>query len=1128
MSSTETETGLIEKHQESILLQWLSELLQFFSVHLWTVFAAIAGTLVLVFIPQIFNLWWQRPSVPLESFGFWLFLSILAILYPVTLIWLWQRTLFKSWKPQRREALINTLRKVPVLWPILNLLFLPSRLMTSALFRMAEIAVPLSHGLIGTLLIVAMVIGGYFLGRETPLTLHTPYLMFGGFLRMLGMGMIFVAIWLGLGKFFGAESMLKESAPDGPEADSVDARRRRVWHAGGRVLSWIAVVSFVGEAIWVSAAAEVQYSSFRLYSIWAAFHIPVAITVLAALVDYAQQDAKYHVRLASGIFLTVWAAFPHIIGNRLVQDDIPVIAEPGSIPVVVSADWLDCFEKKIDGLPDGPAVVVAASGGGSRAALFAALVLQHLADQPMTWTSQPSDEAGNPSDGSPASDVASPASATTSKEQPSSRWADHIALISSVSGGSLSAGRFAADPSVADRRIETLRYTTKEELEKRTLTKVQEWIKQTKSNGAVTNEDSEELQRLATIRESMESPKDSAFAATTERAFESAFADDMCADFMAPMLRGALTPFSTRGDCLYHFWNYQFGWKQLQQNSLPFVAHEQTAAADSEVSKTASTPLVMFNTTDVETGRRVVVGFPSIPSGFFPGAETFPQQVQDAMGMQTRSKSFGPVSLADFSPPASTQLSLARAIRLSSNFPWGFGVQQFTSESVPSVDIQSTAPSVRGKSRDDGLPSRTTLELIDGGVVDNTGIDSVYSLFEAMFLRAEADPFGREARIIYKLRKRGVVFVEIDSGAKPTGNSSDNNAFGEVLRPLTALNNSSYTNSLRISDSLIHNLLLRLAVSQPAARLSTMSFGAIGTENPYFRPLSDEQVHAAIAMAVPAESDPERALRSFYHFRFSCNHVSETKADVMTAFALGPADKAIVMAMFLSEAQKWNLWQSDTMSEYSLYRNYFRQPEQLSKDSASQLAFQLIDRIQTELGTLAALTGAKEKVEPAEKEKRLKRIVTLLLGLRTLSKVPGAWNEKSELWQALSSVTTNLDQTNLAAAETNVEPTVGAPSTEIPVAGAQAQVVYDFNPDQLSQLYQQTNRARAEVVIELRERGITGATDLHSMQPGPEGPVTDAAQKEPSPAPYVGNAVRKQAAALRKHEQQSNFFESKK
>lgn len=1126
MSSNETEPRPCVNRRANILLRCLSELLQFFSVHLWTVFAAVVGTLVLVFVPQIFNLWWPLPSDPWEVMRFGLFLVVLVSLYPVTLIWLWQRTLFKSWKPELRAALISSLRRVPGLWLPLKLAFTPSRLMTSALFRVAEVAVPLAHGAAGTLLIVAMVISGILLGRETPLTLHSPYLMFGGFLRMLGMGMVLVGIWLGFGKFFGAESMLQESTSGGPEADSVDERRRRVWHAGGRVLSWIAVVSFVGEATWVLAVTEVPYSSLRLYSIWAAFHIPVAITVLAALVDYAQQDTRYHVRIAAGVFLALWAAFPHIAGNRLILDDVQDDAQ--AVPVVASVDWLDCFEKKIDDLPNGPAVIVAASGGGSRAALFAALVLQHLADQPMTWTAEPSEDAGNSPDGPAAVSVASSASATTPPTMTPSQWADHIVLISSVSGGSLSAGRFAADPSVADCRIETLRHTTKQDLTEKTLKKIREWMEQPDADGAVTAEDTEELKRLATIRKSMESPSTSAFSATTEKAFRSAFADDMCADFMAPMLRGALTPFSTRGDCLYQFWNQQFAWNQLKQNSLPFVTQHQAVTEATEFSKAANSPLVMFNTTDVETGRRVVVGFPSIPSGFFPAAETFPQDVQDAMGMQTRSKAFGPVSLADFSPPESTQLSLTRAVRLSSNFPWGFGVQQFSSGSVPRVDIQSTAPSVRGKVRGDGLPSRTTLELIDGGVVDNTGIDSVYSLFEAMFLRAEADPFGREARVVHKLRKRGIVFVEIDSGAKPTGNSSDNNAFGEVLRPLTALNNSSYTNSLRISDSLIHNLLLRLAVSQPAARLSTMSLGAIGTDNPYFKSITDEQVRAAIAMAVPAESDPERALRSFYHFRFSCNHVSETKADVMTAFALGPADKAIVMAMFLSEAQKWDVWQSETSPEYTSYRDYFRQPDQLSEESAKQLTFQLIDRIQTELSTLATLSKSENDIEQAEKEKRVKRIVTLLLGLRTLSNVPGAWDEKSELWQALASVTGNLNETTLAAAETTVVATAGDPSAEAPVAGARSQVVYEFSPDQISQLYEQTSRARAEVVLELGNQDPTGTSNVLNPRPGTEPSTPEAARLESSAAPYLGNAVRKRAADLRKREQQSNFFESKK
>ena len=73
-----------------------------------------------------------------------------------------------------------------------------------------------------------------------------------------------------------------------------------------------------------------------------------------------------------------------------------------------------------------------------------------------------------------------------------------------------------------------------------------------------------------------------------------------------------------------------------------------------------------------------------------------------------------PTDLADYAAEDSVPLvTLSRAVRLSSNFPYGFHVARCATGPGRSVDI------------------------LDGGVVDDTGIDSAYHLFDG--LRREAN-----------------------------------------------------------------------------------------------------------------------------------------------------------------------------------------------------------------------------------------------------------------------------------------------------------------------------------------------------------------------------------------------------
>lgn len=1105
----------------------MCDLLEFVSIHLWMLFAATVGFVLIWYVPQISNLWQQRPYGGIEAFGFGFLLLLLVWLYPVTLFWLWQRTLLQVWKPDWRNAAISWCQKWRWLDYILRLVFAPSRILTKVLYTVASCSVGLANGGMGVPAIIAFFVCGFALTHWVPVELHRPYLMFGGYLRMIGLWLILVGIWLAFGKWFGANEMIQRTEIGRSAAVDPVERRRRVWHAAGRVLSWIAAGSVLGEILWIAASLEVPIASFRLYSIWAAIHIPVVVAVLAALVDFAQQHTQVQARLIVGALVIARIAFPQFVESNTVQDRLPQVstAKPQKQVATEGRTWLDSFEQRIDEIPPGPVVVVAASGGGSRAALFASLVLQHLATQPMDWT----DGADVPVDAAGSSGPVTSGQQKQSAQK--SKWSDHILLMSSVSGGSLATGRFAADPAMARNRLPDLQYSSKEELRLRTLAKVEGWLGPVNPAADAVSaaaSDANELDRLRLVEAELKdlgSPNGTSAAAM---AFSSKIADDMAADFMAPMLRGALIPNSTRGDCLYHFWEHKFGWESAWQQSesllsdhrlIPSepVAPQTTQERQTSVSESAPKgPLVLFNTTDVETGRRVILGFPSVPAGFLASSPEFPPEILDSTGTQTRGKEFGPVSLADFTPVDTTSVSLTRAVRLSSNFPWGFGVQQFNPKSSPPTRMQSKAPSVRGEN------SRKKIELVDGGVVDNTGIDSLAALFETLFIRAENDPFGREAKILQKLRKRGIAFIEIDSGAKPTGNASEQTAFGDVLRPLTALNNSSYTNAVRISDNLIQRLTLRFAISPSAAQLSAFP---LNTNNPYFD-LIEDQLKSALPVAIPANSDAEKAIVSLFHFRFSCNHVQDTNADVMTAFALGPDDKATVMAMFLSEVQKWEEWQSGTRDAYSFVQSYFapKSPENLTKEFAGHLAFHLIDRTQAELRTLAERAQNGEHLSGHEQRQSLQRIVTLLLGLRSVSDIPSVRDQKSKMWGDLAKVTQYLGDAQLAS---NNAPSMATPDEVSPVPPLRTEKQFQLNQEQLIAMLQSTREARQEAAAVAQD---TSVNEQSYSAP----PVTNASPSYGSSSPtklstpFLRDVLRQQSNAAKNAANQSKFFEAKK
>ncbi len=1099
---------------------------KFLDVHLLSIVASIVGGFLLFKVPQIANLWLQLPSLSLELIGFIGLVFLLIILYPVTLLWLWQRTLFCIYAAKERKKLVSFIHGSSTLKRATDILLFPPRNSTRVLLLIARKFTPLSQGMLGWVLVATLAVIGLWLMSQTPLDLPMSYLMAGAFVRMSGFWIVMVAAWLGFGKYFGVENVLDDTLTQTKDSLELVVRQQQVWRSAGRVLSWIAISTVVGELLWITAALQFPYASYRLYSVWAAFHLPATLVGSMIVVDMTQLLVASRTRSYFVLGIIVLAFLPSLQSNSI-QDQASTdksakvtatttktaTTEAKAESAKASSEaWMTSFEARIDSRPKGPVVIVAASGGGSRAALFSALVLQHLASQPMVWgTAEQAQDSQAPAN-TPADNITS----TDGKQQ--NTWADNIVLISSVSGGSLTTARYIADPSLGAAKATPLIYTTTDELKLRTKERLKDWT--TKKDNPTMKAlpvpqqvEEEELKRLKKILDTLNNDptnSDPQIAASIATAFSSKLADDMAADFMAPILRGVLTPFATRGDTLYQFWQTLFSWNTIAQNNYSFDIPDRVE----KDGKPQSRPLAVLNTTDVETGRRVMIGFPPIQEGLLVGSQAFPSQVRRATGSTTRSTIYGAVALADFSPEKVTSLSLTRSVRLSSNFPWGFGVQPLNQNSTPPIQPTENTPTARGQGIRESLP------LIDGGVVDNTGIDSIAEIFESLLLRAEADPFGTSARIIDKLKRRGIVFIEIDSGAKPTSNESDDTATGEILKPLTALNNAAYTNALRIGDDLIDDMLLKFSASPLAANLSPISFGQLGVANPYFSDLQESQVRAALGIVFPGDADPDRALQSLYHYRFSCNHSKETKADVMTAFALGPKDKAIVYAMFLSEAQQWQDWSKRAGKNYRLYQEYFpdasTEIKKLPKEQAQQLAFQLIDRTQTELQTLQERIKESEGkgLSPFEKEKRLKRIVTMLISIRSLASVDGAWEMKSDLWQSLTEITRYLDSDLLAKRETTTQ--AGSEATSVKEA-----TIVRIDSDQIKELFNYTKRTREETKWEASS--TSNAISL-PVQKSVESP--DSVTQNVAP-PLLRDAMRQKSAESQRSEEQRKFFKSK-
>jgi hypothetical protein len=798
----------------------------------------------------------------------------------------------------------------------------------------------------------------------------------------------------------------------------------------GRACGVVLAATALCEIIWLAAYWAPDYVSYRLYTIWAVFHICFLLSVTAGTVDVFHNEWQRPYRQAGVIavvLLVAYVLYPSTIADVPPgQEDEPL----DTAPAAAGPSWYDHFEARLNATDArAPVVFVAASGGGSRAALFTVLVLEALAREPLTdSTGAPlyrplKDAAGRPrkdARGRPQDDPRAPL-----------HWSDQIVLMSGVSGGSLGTAYYvrnripAKGSAIASPRNSFLRETElafSRELSRESGStlldiyqqlwrwrppddggspllvldqQLRRWQRRPGRQGvagcrsqpgaAAPGETEEEHARR--VREVFD-PAQVFRTKEFDWVVKNDPADAMCTDFMAPLLRGLMTPRIERGTALGHFWAQRFDWTGC--NTLDGYGPDGYGPGR---------PLVLFNACEAREGGRFVVGFPPLPRGALHHrprlADRDPQSSQFGSGPEPAR------TLTDFWPRY--RVSLAEAVRMSANFPWGLRTARLRK------DVYDLRPEVRRRFVQDaaawdearrallgdgpnspqsqklagllpaaqrewlqGLDHAETRELgaqnlarlvgwlhelypdggaryelrarakevlrdlgargylwrrpqykdlLDGGVNDNTGVPTLWEVVQHLRDLGESDPgqpddppAGGEARakakgLLDQLRRRGVVLVEIDSGAKPSLQP-----VAEVQTPAQGLNNAAYATAIAAKSGYYQrlNTLLQPDLEGRDGPGEVFQPGRAG------RPLP-------AAEAVQDLLNPSYAVlrrTPLYVQVFECNH--STERDVMTAWALAPSDKARVTATFWCEYQQWRRLQRDRYRCWLAAWEYFK------------------------------------------------------------------------------------------------------------------------------------------------------------------------------------------------------------
>jgi hypothetical protein len=839
--------------------------------NLFFLIAAVIGPTVIFFVPQVFNVWYsERPPVNEFATGwFWLWWGfavflVFVLMFFCAAVYLVPRPYTRRPKPLiTRHVSMRNARNVFV-----NM-FQVACVVVDYLVTLPAVAIEHVRGR-GTRLVLGAVVAVAAIAIllfGPAVDYGWPYSLAGAFYRNLAWWLLAVGAWIiGCGLLLAREEKLRDNAD------------RPVLVLVGRFLAFAALTYLAAEALWAGANLPPvsHVFTFRAYTLWMILHVWGVSTVIAASLDYADTHMRLLPVRVLG-FVAIVVIF--LVSRPAANSDVFHVAATAEMPAPL--DGLSQLETRIRGIPENePVVFVAASGGGSRAAIFTSLVYEFLARRPVQ------------------------ASGRSAQATPRN-WADNIVMVSSVSGGSLATAHFVERDTKASDLRERTENAILDELVSRFESNVKMLAEQEPTSAADKATFEKARDRALAVVESVKASR--AGNGQEDWLIRSSFIDDMGLNFMAPIVRGATTMNLPRGQALGQFWDDRFGWA-TSDNVHGFAMKDVDALAPLAIS---DRPLVVFNACDVSKGSRIAIGFPPLPADMF--AEAAKETTRAA-----------PFELAHAYRDETIGVTLSKAVRLSSNFPWAFH---------PTV-VEPLDPT----------SGETKTLILDGGIADNTGIDTVFELMRG--LAATKHPAGKN--ILRLLRRRQIVFLEIDSGSKPSPPTSLSQVFAVVLEPIQALDNAAYTNADHAKQQYVHSVGEHLSLARDFESDS----------------LTPEQREAL--RAVPANITP---------ITVRCNHFSLEHPDrnsVMTAWALGPNDKANVLARFAFElgrledalASVERVGPDFTTAKRSLYRLF---PEQAGN--------QLLAEIEASQQFANALTDKLAKADsakfPAEQQKQI-------------------------------------------------------------------------------------------------------------------------------------------------------------
>ena len=816
-------------------LKWLCLFLQ---THLLSAVVIAVGLYVIFGLPQITNIWQQGPNLA-NGFTiwllFWFYVFFLAGYYITAIL------IFNSQTSSQHEWMRH-----PIAW-LLSQIPRPENWSHTKLDTMlAWVLPPIDWVLSGLVRFVVWSLSwigklftsersvrvGIIVGLVSCLVVSTGLALdlFEGWYSLSEIFWQSLLVWLGATTCWflvcqlwkPADSM--ESEPQRPEFLRLSAR----------LLSCLLVGYLFGEILWFLASIQVNVFSYRNYAIWGVYQTLIFFILLARGADQLSHESKYPVRLltitgVAIVFVVVqpWMHYDNkITAEKFDLDDTdPHEGEHAHEPLPLAQQWQAhqhydyLIERVQQTRPHEPVVFVAASGGGSRAAIFAALILEGLAREPIA--------PGYPK-----------------------TWADQIVMISSVSGGSLASAHFVyrgmRESILAnDGNLQSaIRSDLVHELPRAAREVAVFYGQDDTGHHLHGGETPSELIQIST---EIEANSEQFFEQLTEHLenyqgvvrpeseagklgwiLDARMIDEISLDFMAPLFRGATSLITPRGNALRDFWTDRFGWPSERESNVA-IEDLKSKESSSEVY-----PLVLFNATNVRTGSRLVASY--------------------AINDKSVTNPPGKDVVLYLPDEYRAAISLSQAVRLSSNFPFGFPAAR--------VDVGE----------------EDQAEILDGGIVDNTGIDTIHAFFKQLIHDSElSDTRGTKARtLIDLLKERRVVLIEIDSGAKPE--AQEDNISGGVFSPLTtpldALNNASY-NSAEVSKKSYLREINQIIQTQLSPNFNDPQNSSIVNTSVTSRP----------------------------NIHFLCNYKEEPSA-VMTAWALGPRDKASVIARFVLSWRK--------------------------------------------------------------------------------------------------------------------------------------------------------------------------------------------------------------------------------